>query len=382
MGEVNPSQSMVVRDVTFTVENEARLESRDLILAEYQPQTVNVPVSGKRNILGALNRSGVQAIIDVGELKEGVNTVAIRYELPDGIYLGTHTTDSVQVTVEKIISREVPVQVTMQGDLATDYIYDSMTTTPQSVVVNGRRSAVEKLDHLAALVDVSGWSADRSTNVPLTTADEAGNVVSDVSLNISSVNISVFVRKTKEVPVEVRRRGELPENVSILKIETAPAHILVKGKSDQIDEMTSLLTVELDQSKITGNLNQPIELSFPSGIEAVNGEKQVQLTVQVEKQEDRVVEIPVSQIDLLDVPAGLKAAFTQTSPVKVTLRGFPSQLNALDKKKVKGSVSLADQIVGQKSVLPSIVVPEGFSVVQVSLMTVEVTGTGTESNGL
>ena len=74
---VNPTQSTTLSDIPIRAINQDVLEEKGLKITEMEIRQVSMRIMGKRNDLGSLDRNYVIATVDVGSLKEGVQSVLI-----------------------------------------------------------------------------------------------------------------------------------------------------------------------------------------------------------------------------------------------------------------------------------------------------------------
>lgn len=370
---VNPTQEMPLRDIPLELRNQQNLIQNDYTITGQDPQTLSVLVTGKRNQLGGLQPNDIIAVVDLSQYEEGMQSLPIRYESPSGIIITQTSAERVTLTIEKIITRSVNVNVEDLGQLDDNYILESMTATPQTVEITGSRSKVDAVERLVARVDISGLTEDRSSNVKIVPVNAAGDEVSDVTLSLSSVNVSLSILKQIEVGIVPNLRGELPEHIALRHVQVAPNTILVKGKTQIIDDLETISTEPIDQSQIFDDLERGVHLEFPDGVESVSGNSTINLKIDVDKKEDRTYEVPASQVTIQNGPAGVPTTLQNPAgTIIVTVNGFPADLDALTPAQINLIVDLTDnrQTTGIVSKSITADLPDHMSFVSASPRTV------------
>lgn len=362
---VNPTQSVTISDIAITVDNPEILDRQNLEIVSCNPPAISASVTGKRNSLGLLEKGDVKAVIDGSKLHEGKQTARIKYDLPTSLYINDDSPKEVEVLIEKIVQRNIEVQVSGQGTLQKDYVLESLTPTPKTVTVTGPRSKVDTINHLEANYEVSSLTADSSANVPIIPVDKSGNEVDEVKLSLSSVNIAASVYKIKSVPITVAEQGENVDGKKISSITIVPNSVQIKGKTNVINQIPHIETQPLDRSLIKSSGLVHKGLVFPDGITPVEDLPEVTMEITVAEETDGSIDLPYTQIKLEGLPekAQLKPSIKDG---KMTLRlaGFSDDFLKMKKSDftVKASFKgIAIPAVGKELEIPvQVKVPEIF----------------------
>ena len=351
MAEVNPSQTISLREVPIEVFNEEYLSEQELVLSDLEPKKVNLTVTGKRNTLASLQSGSVRAYVDVKDLSsrtEGVRTLTLRFSSPDGVNVTSGELSQSTATIERIISQDIPIHIETKGDLENSYILSNSVATPENVQVSGPRSAVEHVDHIRALVDISGLESEKSTNIPIQAVDADGKEVKGVRTSSTSVNIALSILKTKEVPVEIATEGKTDSSVSIRKMQITPNTVMIKGPKEIIDGIKKVTTQPINVEHLNGNKTVEAHYQFPEGVSAVDNSLTPEVSIEVEKLEEKIVQVVLSHVEKRNIPAGKKVEWTNPNlSVYITLRGYPSVLHQLDVQKLKWYVDCSSLSEGK-----------------------------------
>lgn len=373
IAEVNPSQRTTIRGVAIDVRNENELESQDLKITSMEPATVSFNVSGKRNALGNASSQNYQAYVDVSNLREGTQSVPIRYELPSGILLDDTVTENVNVVVEKVITKDLPITVKLEGNLKENYILEGTTPTPSKITVVGARSAVERIDTLTTSVLTEGIEQDTTVNVPIKVLDHEGVEVTGVTLGQSFANVAISIMKTKDVPIRVVQQNEPAADTRIKSIRVVPDSILIKGKKAAVDTVTAINTETVDLSQIRADGERKISLNMPAGVVAVDPNREIRIAIDVDLQENKIVEIPIDKIVLPIISDDRKLSIVSgLDVINVTVKGFAEDLVAITADNVEVKMTLDSNQPGTRRGTLEATVPESATIVSISPSTLAV----------
>ena len=141
---VNPPTSAVIRQVPITLTGEERLNESGRALSHAEGYVTDVEVSGPRNDIKNISASDIKLAVDVSNLAEGVNAVTVSSELPSGIKMEEMTNGTVNITVERYVTVDKPVEVVFSG---TEEGQEAMilSTSLSQIAVSGASSIVSSV---------------------------------------------------------------------------------------------------------------------------------------------------------------------------------------------------------------------------------------------
>jgi len=124
--------------------------------------------------------------------------------------------------------------------------------------------APSKLD-LSADVDLSG-AREGQASVRIKHSDfklPSGMVV--VSITPATVKVHMEKKMRKSVPVRVMLRGGLPRGLGSFEVQARPASVEVEGPAGQVTRLESVVTEEVDASRLAKGVVQRKNLQPPQG---------------------------------------------------------------------------------------------------------------------
>lgn len=270
MGEVDPSKTSTVNDITVSFANADALSEEGLAPIENENMQISAKIKGKRSLVNDVKQNGMSAYVDVSSCKEGKNTVEVKINTPDGISIESVSDEYLTFEVEAIKETEKPVSISFEGKSGSkSKVPWVISFEPETLTVSGASSLVDKVSEVKGTVSVADMSEDHSTweYATLTAVDEKGREVSGVSVQDGSVTAEVRILTVKTVTLEVSAEnladGYETDSISAdsqIKI-AAPAEVLeyvdsIAGTAD----MTGVSDTETHKIKLNLDLPEGVYL--------------------------------------------------------------------------------------------------------------------------
>ncbi|MFR4018299.1 MAG: YbbR-like domain-containing protein [Clostridia bacterium] len=270
MGEVDPTKTSVVSNITVSFTNSDVLAEEGLAPIENENMQISAKIKGKRSLVNDVKRNGMSAYVDVSSCKEGKNTVEVKINTPDGISVESTSDEYLTFEVEAIEEAEKPVSISFEGKSGSkSKVPWVLSFMPETVTVSGASSLIDKVSEVRGTVSVADMSEDHSSweYATVTAVDEKGNAVAGVSVQDGSVTAEVRILTVKTVTLEVSAEnmedGYEADSISAdsqIKI-VAPAEVLdhvdsIKGTAD----MTGVSDTETHKIKLNFDLPEGVYL--------------------------------------------------------------------------------------------------------------------------
>ena len=270
MGEVDPTKTSVVSNITVSFMNSDMLAEEGLAPIENENMQISAKIKGKRSLVNDVKRNGMSAYVDVSSCKEGKNTVEVKINTPDGISVESTSDEYLTFEVEAIEEAEKPVSISFEGKSGSkSKVPWVLSFMPETVTVSVASSLIDKVSEVRGTVSVADMSEDHSSweYATVTAVDEKGNAVAGVSVQDGSVTAEVRILTVKTVTLEVSAEnmedGYEADSISAdsqIKI-VAPAEVLdyvdsIKGTAD----MTGVSDTETHKIKLNFDLPEGVYL--------------------------------------------------------------------------------------------------------------------------
>jgi YbbR domain-containing protein len=274
---------------------------------------------------------------------------------------------NVPVRLREEVSRTVPIQVRLFGSPPLGWEYrtddEQVGLEPETATVTGPRSLVEQVTKATATLDMRNTKETFIGTRPLDARSEDDEMVGFVTIEPSSVQITVpVVQKlgTSEVAVHAVVVGTAAPGYWVRGVSVEPAIVTLFGDPAAVRAIEGVVdTLPLDISEATGTVVERLPLDLPEQVSPV-GVQGVKVTVEIEAQQANatILREPV----IRGLSADLTAAVAPKE-VAVTLSGPLPRIRSLTDEDVFVYVDLVDKGLGEHRVELTSLVPEGLELV-------------------
>lgn len=283
-------------DIITNVPLEAYYDSENLIVSGL-PETVDVKIEGPVQIvIEAKLRKDFKVFVDLNSLLIGEHRVTIQHENFSEKLDVTIDPKVVDIVIEEKVTKEVSVDPELNnGRIAEGYELVGMSTEPDTVLVTGAKSIIDKISYVKATINAEdGINASFEQEANVKVLDSSLNKL-DVAIEPATVNVKVDVRAySREIPIVIRQTGTPMEGVTINSLTSKIKTIEVFGPKTMIDPLTQL-EVEFDVSEIKESGVYDVDLVLPNGatrLSAKSIEVQANVTKKTTEPEEETPEEP------------------------------------------------------------------------------------------
>lgn len=227
----------------------------------------------------------------------------------------------------------------------------NLVAQPETVQISGPKSLIGRIEKVVARVDINGISSDSTLEAELVLYDGGGNVIDQTSLETNiggdkKVRVKVELLSTKIVEVKADVTGISPEiGYKIGDVTCEPQRISIAGLEEDIADISEI-TISSDMllaDNISEKTEETIDISsaLPENIRLANeNEKNVVVTIRVEKAGVKTFEVPINSITKNNVKAGYKIDFGNIQEIMLHFTGDDAALEALTLEQVEKRVSI------------------------------------------
>jgi len=188
-------------DTLATLETPVVYMNRDpaMEIIRTSSNTVSLELGGSGALIKSIKPDQIQVKLDLSKSKIGPNSFTITREsisLPPGIILKGVTPPVVDVELDVLIKKELPVQVDWVGKLAERFILADATITPQTVMIIGGKRMLEKMATIY------------TEKVPLNDLEGEGTISVNLALNPASLKIAPNSKEKVTITYTTKLRNE------------------------------------------------------------------------------------------------------------------------------------------------------------------------------
>ena len=188
-------------DSLVTLQVPLEYTKRDLAMeiVNTSVNTVNLELEGSGALIKSIRPDQVQIRLDLSKSKAGPNTFSITRKsisLPPGIVLKGVTPSVVEVALDVLIKKELPVQVDWTGRLPDHFILAEASVIPKTVEIIGGKRMLEKMQTLY------------TEKIPLDNLEVEGVITANVALNPASLKIAPGSQERVTIKYLTRLRNQ------------------------------------------------------------------------------------------------------------------------------------------------------------------------------
>jgi YbbR domain-containing protein len=161
--------------------------------------TVHLQLSGSGTLLKSVQPEQVRVQIDLGEATVGRNRLSIspaQVALPPGVYLKKVEPAGLDITLDELEEKPVPVQVDWAGKLPENLIMVAADVEPAKIEVSSGKHAMEKISTLY------------TEKVPLDGITQNGELKARVIAQPASAKFAADAQDMVTVRYQVRARSQ------------------------------------------------------------------------------------------------------------------------------------------------------------------------------
>lgn len=343
--ENNPIETWEINNIPVTLINvDSLAQSRLVLVGDKNSFRVKLNVKGRRKDLQLLRPEDIKVEANLlgSSHAKGINPILIEIkDKPSNIEIPTNQPMFINVTLEELVEKDFAVNVQVTPPADSGYAVQQYTVKPQVVTLRGAASYIGSVKSVVAKVDASSATSDMQVSMPVQILDSKDTPISgqNIESNPEKVDIFIPIRKAKDISINVRTTGKLPQGVTLKGLTAVPSKVSITGDESVIDSINSIDTIPVNLDGITGNTEKQVKLVIPDGVTILNNPQAVvNVGINVETTISRTFNVQVSHINL---PDGLKADIL-TNTINVTLLGQEGTINSITAADISASIDLTD----------------------------------------
>ncbi len=239
-----------------------------MVIVNHPPTVVKIDVTGPRNLLSLLDAERLTLKIDLRGVAAGQSEFKI---YPAMFNVGRNTAvtsispDQLSLDVDRVVTRDVPVHLAVQGKVEPGYTITSVDITPPTVTIAGPSRFVTPLTSVSTEpFDLKGLTSDTSRSVDIAAPNPAlgfstGHV--DARVNVAE---AITDREFRAVDVEVKDSGFK------YRVEPRQATLTIRGPAVKLAGLAPKGLAYVDAKGVApGSHELPLQVTLPDGMQLV-----------------------------------------------------------------------------------------------------------------
>ncbi len=267
----DPMKTQTYSDIPVQLLNEESLAARGLALSGEATYTVGVKLQAKRAELTKISASDIIANADLFGYSIGKNYIPVTVEAPDGATIMGVEPIKINVVIEELVEVAKPIRIDFVGQFEDGIEAGQITTSPEEILVSGAKSEVSAVAYIKAEVNTSKLTAQGTTvQAKAVAVNSGGDVVSNVRLSSSFIDVTARLSQVKEVPLTVEVTGEVAPIYEVINMDI-PDSVKIKGSAEALAGITELTAEPVDISAVASTSKVPLQIALPEGVEFASG---------------------------------------------------------------------------------------------------------------
>jgi YbbR domain-containing protein len=335
---------------------------------------VQVTIRAPRSIWDQLVPENIHAQLDLTGKTEGQYSIPVIVQTDvSPVQVEKVDPESLRILIDRLATRSMAVHVQLAGNLAPGFQAGTPTLMPETVVVSGPESLVDRIAEIVATVDIEGMRSATDQSVALVPLDTEGNVVTGVSIDPGTVSISVPVQQLggyRDLVVKVPLLGAVKSGYRLTGLTINPQVVTLYSDDPEVIRALPgyVETQPLDISGASADITKSLSLVLPVGVQVV-GDPKIIVQVSISAIEDSIT---ISRpIRFQGLEPGLSVTLSPES-VDVILSGPASVIWSLKPADIDVYLDLAGKGPGTYKMTPQVNKPSELQLVTISPEQVEV----------
>lgn len=311
-----------------------------------------VTVWAPRSVISSLSATNIIATADVSELSS-LDTISIK--LSTNIYNNDierikSSNDTVKLNIENKKTKTLALKATVSGSVEEGYLLGDIVPNQNLVRISGPESVIDQVVRASVDVPVTGFTTDIADNAEIKLYDSGDNLIQDsrITQNIKAVGVKVTIYRTTEVPIYFGTTGKPANGYRISgEPEGSISSIVIAGRENVIKNVNA---IEIPGEAVvitdcTENYTTEIDIRdyLPDNVFLADAsQSRIKITVNIEPEVSKKLEVQGDRIEVINVPEGYKAVIPQFEEnVRIEVHGLSKDISDLRSADMRGYIDVS-----------------------------------------
>ena len=380
----NPIQTKTFSNVPITIVNQSSVADIGKVVEPEGNGMVTLRVKERQNVLEQLTRSDFYVEADMENIN-AMNSVPLTVTCSNSsVNWGEIDIlpSSLKVDLEDKVEQAFVASVSVSGTAANGFaVGGTEIVQGKNIYIAGPESVMKIINQVVAPVNVGGLNSDVTLTAALKVYDKNGADMQDklstlefkdsngavLTDGIVQVDVNMWRVKT-DIALEVETIGTPAFGYCVSGISTIPVSISLAGTEDALKALGGKLTLK-NKISVTGateNISEELDLTDTladmEGLKLIaDADPNIVVEIQIDKNGDETVSIPLSSVELLNQPAGVNLVFTPADKISIGIHAASEDARELTEEDIKASIDLAPcQEEGNHELKVDVKLPEGY----------------------
>jgi YbbR domain-containing protein len=237
-----------------------------MVIVNHPPAFVKIEVTGPRTLLSLLDPERLTLAIDLRGVATGQSEFKIypsMFNVERNTAVTSISPDQLSLDVDRLVTRDVPVHLAVQGKVEPGYTITAVDITPPTVTIVGPSRFVAPLTSVSTeAFDLKGLTSDTTRSVDIATPNPAlGFSTGHVDARIT-VAEAIEDREFRAVEVEVK------EINFKFRIDPKQATLTIRGPAVRLASLAPKGLAYVDAKGVAPGWHElPLQVTLPDGMQ-------------------------------------------------------------------------------------------------------------------
>ncbi len=354
-------------EIEFT--NGSAITEKNKVYEVPEGTTIDVVVKGPRSVVEGLTKDDFKAVADLSKMSitnaVSVEVSAVRSSVEKEVTI-VYSNNAINVAVEDKVERQLPITVKTSENVADGYAISNKTAAPNLITIKGAESIVNTISEVYVDVDVSNANKDIVAYGEPVFVDYAGKTIESEKFeyDVKTVEVSIEVKKTKELRVKVATSGDVRDGYQISSIDYQPTSIVVVGNAEDLAKIDEVLIDDVDVTNASSDMETSVALAeyLPSEISIADGTEEIMIKVMIEQLQEKTIDIENDDINIVGKKDGYTYTFTNKDGLKVKVKGLKDKLSDIKVANMLPSIDVSEYGTGKYTFTVSLKEDSGVTI--------------------
>lgn len=368
---VSPGSEETYYNIPVVMEGEAVLAERNLMITGISDTDATLRLSGNRSDLYKVNSSNITLKANLSNiLEEGTHGIAYSISFPGDVAQNAFDVMSqspkyIYVTVEKRITKEVPVEVKWIGSTPEGFMSDreNKVLDYDAITISGPASVANLIEKAVIEVDLNEQRESISQSYRYTLCNGEGNPVDAqrITTNVEEVRLDVKIQYVKEVKLKLDVTYGGGATFSNTTIDISPSTIRLSGGEAVLAELGDAITLgKINLADVSKSQSLTYVIHLPEGVTNLTGVTEAEVTVTFSGLSTQ--EFVIENIQMTNIPADMEVDLI-TEKLTVTVRGPSADIARLKPEDITVVVDFTGAEADTSTFKATIVFSDSFTAV-------------------
>lgn len=270
----NPVRAYEIKDIPVEILNEKALTNAGFAISDFKQFTVDLKIEGASSEVAKVKREDFKVAADMSAyaLKAGENRIPVQIlSYPENISIKNNGFLGIKILLEELTKKQVTIKSNVKISYKENIYEKEEKLNPSSVTISGAKSIIDKVSQAVIRGDITELDKNYKNKFKILFLDSVGNEINNINSDIDETELSVIVDHGKRVPVDVKIKGQLPNEATLGEVNVIPSEVNILGNNDVLNSINNIDTEIFDISNLQEDNEIVLKLNVPEGISIEGG---------------------------------------------------------------------------------------------------------------